>query len=221
MTANEKGIEIARQQSDGRAAISEHGIEIRYKGKPVDAKEIHGGYVYLVVDCSGSMEGDKLNQAKKGALNFAKDALIKGYYTGLIRFDSSASLLCEPQRETSALERCLKQLETGDTTNMAEAINLAHTQLKGISRSRVMVIITDGMPNGPDDPEASLRAGERAKKDGIDIITIGTDDADHSFLKKLASRSELGIKVSSKQLQQTITASVRMLPAGGDSKSKK
>ena len=207
-----KDIEIIRDSKDVRIATSQRGVEIRREGKPVSTAT-RTGYVYLVVDCSWSMEGDKLNQAKKGALRFATDALVKGYLTGLIQFDSSAVHLCEPQREISVLDRHLKKMEAGDETHMAEAIRLAHERLKDRVEARVMVIVTDGMPNGPYDPEASLKAAEKAKKDGIDIITIGTDDADRKFLKKLASRAELGIKIAREQLEQSIVSSEKMLPA--------
>jgi len=217
---SEKDIEIIRHSADERITISQRGVEIRYEGKPVSLAT-RTGYVYLVVDCSGSMEGDKLNQAKKGSLNFAKNALVKGYLTGLIQFGSSAVHLCEPQREISVLDQYLKKMETGGKTHMAKAIYLAHQRLKDKVEARVMVIVTDGEPNGPGDPEASLRAAEKAKKDRIDIITIGTDDADREFLKKLASRTELGIKVSREQLEQGIASSAKMLSAKTEPKLNK
>lgn len=206
-----KDIEIIRHSKDDRVAVSQGGVEIRCEGKPVGMAAMTG-YVYLVVDCSISMEGEKLNQAKKGALHFAKDALVQGYLTGLIQFHSFATHLCEPQREMSVLEQRLREIEAGGETHMAKAIHLAYERLKDKVEARVMVIVTDGEPNGPGDPEASLKAGEKAKKDGIEIITIGTDNADGEFLRKLASRTELGIKVSRAQLERSIASSAKMLP---------
>jgi Mg-chelatase subunit ChlD len=208
-----KDIQKASGSEDTHVSVSQKGIEIRHEGKPVSSGALTG-YVYLLVDCSSSMEGNKLKKAKKGTLNFAKDALGKGYFTGLIKFDSSARLVCEPFKDITNLEKKLVGLEIGDTTHMAKAINLAHELLKEMSGARVMVIVTDGMPNGPGDPIASLDAGQNAKRNRIDIIAIGTDDADQEFLKRLASRSDLGMKVPSKQLEKTITSSAKMLPPG-------
>jgi Mg-chelatase subunit ChlD len=205
---------------DTHVSISQKGIEIRHKGEPVRGTTTTG-YVYLLVDRSASMEGNKLKQAKSGALNFAKDALAKDYYTGLIQFDSSAKLMCEPYSNLSLLEKGLTKLEVGDTTHIAKAINLAHSLLKGIPGNRVMVIVTDGMPNGPGDPQSSIKAGEDAKRNGIDIIAIGTDDADEEFLKRLASRSQLGVKVESSHLEETITNSAKLLPPGAKQITKK
>jgi Mg-chelatase subunit ChlD len=210
---NRKDIQKVSSPQNAHVSVSQKGIEIRHEGKPVSSGALTG-YVYLLVDCSSSMEGNKLKKAKKGTLNFAKDALGKGYFTGLIKFDSSARLVCEPFKDITNLEKKLVGLEIGDTTHMAKAINLAHELLKEMQGTRVMVVVTDGMPNGPGDPIASLNAGQNAKRNGIDIIAIGTDDADQEFLKRLASRAELGIKVPSKQLEKTITGSAKMLPPG-------
>ena len=50
----------------------------------------------------------------------------------------------------------------------------------------------------------------------IDIITIGTEDADRIFLKELASRSDLSVMVSSDDLGSGIASTAKMLP-GTDS----
>jgi len=206
----EKGIEVTKHGDDKRIVISHHGVEIRSEGKPVRDTVTGVGYVYLVVDCSGSMEeGNKLNQAKKGAMNFANEALNKGYLTGLIKFDSSAAHLCEPTRDISLLERRLKNIEIGGSTNMAEAINMAFQKLRNRNGLRVIVIATDGMP---DSEEEALYEAEQAKKARIDIITVGTDDADKDFLRKLASRSDLGVKVSREQFGKGISSVAKMLP---------
>lgn len=215
-----KDIQKVSGPKDTHISISQRSIEISHKGEPVGGTATTG-YVYLLVDRSASMEGNKLKQAKRGALNFAKGALAIGYFTGLIQFDSSAKLVCEPYRNISVLEKGLTKLEVGDTTHIAKAINLAHSLLKGITGNRVIVIVTDGMPNGPGDPLSSLKAGEDAKKNGIDIIAIGMDDADQEFLKRLASRLQLGLKVESRHLEKTITDSAKLLPSGDKRISRK
>jgi len=213
MFSKSKSIQKREDVKDTQVAISKGNIEIRHEGKPINGTAVTG-YVYLLVDRSVSMAGDKLRQAKKGTLNFAKVALSKGYFTGLIQFDSSAKLLCEPYKDMAVIEKAVEKMDVGDTTHMAKAINLASRLLRGMMGARVIVIVTDGMPNDTGDPNTSLNTAEDVKKNGIEIIAIGTDDADKEFLKRLASRTDLGVKVESKHLEKTITDTAKMLPAG-------
>jgi len=208
---SDNGIRIV--ESEGRASITENGIKIQgEEKKPVRGRLIKVGFVYLVIDCSGSMEGQKLEQAKRGALSFAKDALTKEYSIGLVQFESEVTHLCEPQRNVEILDKYLQKMEAGNTTNMTDAIRLTTKKLKNKAGFRVMVIITDGMPNNE---ERALRAAEQAKSNKIDIITIGTSDADEDFLKKLASKNELNVMVSESQLERGIVSTAKMLPQYG------
>ena len=175
----------------------------------MESTVLGGGSVYLVVDCSGSMAGHKIAQAKKGALDFAGQALTKKYAVGLISFSSAASRICEPRQEVSHVRRHLPGLEPGGSTNMAVGIELATAKLKGKLGPLAMVVITDGMP---DDQEAALTAARDAKESVIDIITVGTDDADQSFLRKLASRDDLVVVVAREELGKAITSAAKMLP---------
>jgi len=211
-----KGIKITISSKEKGITISPEKLKIRLEGKPISAEVKEIGLVYLVVDCSTSMgEGDKLDQAKRGILNFAKDALAKGYLTGLIKFESSAMHLCGPQKEISILRSYLENIYFSGSTNMTKAIYLATQRLLKRHGFRVMVIATDGMP---DNPMTTLDAAQKAKEDGIDIIAIGTDDADQEFLQKLASRTKLGVKVSREQFEKGITSTAKMLPQLGPGK---
>jgi Mg-chelatase subunit ChlD len=169
------------------------------------------GYVFLAIDCSGSMQGTKIEQAKKGSVDFARDAIAKGYFVGLIRFDTFVTLLCNPTDDISKIDLAVSKLDIGYSTYIASAINLAQKKFTGLTGAKAIVIVTDGVPNDWGDPQKSMKAGDKAKKEGIDIIAIGTDDANQEFLKKLASREELGMKVSFKDLEKAIASSSSLL----------
>lgn len=163
----------------------------------------------MAVDRSGSMEGNKLSQAKRGAVDFAKEARKKGYLTGLIAFDSYAAHLCSPQSNVAVLQKALKSIVANGSTNMTAAIELATEKLRGEKGKRVIILVTDG---APDNADTAMVAAHEAKKQGIDIITVGTEDADSVFLKKLASRNNLATVATSNQLKEGIVATVEMLP---------
>ncbi len=188
------------------------------------------GWVYLLIDCSGSMAGEKLTKAKLGAAGFAKEAISKGYSVGLIEFYGIANHLCEPTKDMGLLQSHIDRLQAKKAgqaqrfigvfhrgefgTNIAAAIRIAREKLSNRTGPKAIVVVTDGQPNAPGDPGTTLKAGKRATRDGMDIITIGTDDADQQFLRKLASATELSMKVSREVFQETIVSAANLLSDG-------
>ncbi|OGL51523.1 MAG: hypothetical protein A3G31_03450 [Candidatus Schekmanbacteria bacterium RIFCSPLOWO2_12_FULL_38_15] len=185
-------------------------------GKPVALRR-SSKIVYLLIDCSGSMaEGNKIEQAKKGAIGFAEEAQRKEYAVGLIQFSSHAEHILEPHNELTSLNTSIEKLSANGSTNMAAAVQIARDKLLDKAGEKVICIVTDGMP---DDKKATLEAANEVRTQGIEIMTIGTDDADKEFLEELATRKELSRKVLRDQLEQGIVAMAKMLPKKMGSKN--
>lgn len=168
--------------------------------------------VYLLIDCSGSMAGAKLVQAREGAINFAKDTLRKKYSVGLISFDSSAQMKADPSTQIERFITATESLSDCGSTNMAAGIRLATDRFQNIRATRTIVLFTDGMP---DDQTLALVEAEAAKNQGIDIIAIGTEDADKAFLRRLASRDDLVVSATSARIGEAIIKAAGLLPAPG------
>jgi|PersoiStandDraft_1058852.scaffolds.fasta_scaffold07731_6 Mg-chelatase subunit ChlD len=166
--------------------------------------------VYLLLDISGSMDEEKLTQARRGGTEFAEDAIRRGYRVGVIQFSSWASLKVAPTENRREIERGLTEIGLQASTNMASAIRLATEHLGSDEGERAIVLVTDGFP---DSESKALAAAAKAKRQAVTIIAIGTDDADREFLARLASATELSRKVSREELHVAITDAARLLPA--------
>ena len=210
------GIEIPMNVRAADVVVSGGGIEILRMDKSIAGNTLAGNFVYLLVDCSGSMKGQKLERARRGGLDFANGAREKGYEVGLITFDDEAHHLCELQKDIARLSQQLAEMRAGSKTNMEAALLVALEKLSGKRGNRAVVVVTDGQPTaGGEDPvEASARAAKKLKENGIEIITIGTDDADKEFLKRIATRSDLSMMVHQDQLEIGIGSASAMLPEG-------
>lgn len=185
-------------------------------GKTIPLKtnrpEINGRIV-LLIDCSGSMSGSKLQQAKKGVVSFSDKASEDNNQVGLVSFDSEVHYHAEPTSNLESLRSAVNSLETTGTTNMSDGIAFAARVLGG-EGPRTIVMVSDGMP---DSPEEALEEARKAKAQGIDIICIGVDDADLDFLKQIASIEKMAQKVTSENqgLQNALTTSVGLLRLKG------
>lgn len=154
--------------------------------------------VYILIDASGSMDGDKIEQAKQGAREYAKTATSKGYSVGLISFDYNIKHLLRPTKELNGnFEKVINSIEARNSTNLTDAIKAAQAHFLSRRRKRVIMIITDGMP---DSQSTALSAANDAKRDGIEIQCIGTYDVNQEFVDKLVTRNGLGQLVENNRL---------------------
>lgn len=155
--------------------------------------------VYLVADVSGSMQGEKLEQAREAFLTFLK--MIKGDQerVGLIVF-SSSEVLAEPLGELSQnrdrLKAQIESLSAGGDTALLDAVNLAYErlqQLKDTERINAIVVMTDGKENNSSIRLSDLTAKMRRENQlGVPVVVFCVaygEDAEIDTLEQLSSAS--------------------------------
>ncbi len=163
--------------------------------------------VYLLIDCSTSMNGAPMFQAQQGAIDFATEARTKGYRVGLVRFADDAYALKNPD---TGFTDAVESLAAYGTTNLTAGIELAAEHLmQEAAGQRVMCVVTDGLP---DHTHSALKAAKKAAALGIHIMAIGTAGANEKFLNKLVTSDKLSSYVATNQLQSGVTDMARLLP---------
>jgi Mg-chelatase subunit ChlD len=174
---------------------------------------IESGRIVLLLDCSPSMAGPKTRQAQDGGKAFAANALADGHRVGVISFADEAILLQAAIADRRLIEKAIESLQIAQGgTNIAAGVSLAARSL-GASGRRTIVLVTDGMPH-PDTPASRddcLAMADEAKLSGIEIICIGTDDADLAFLRQLASLDEFAKHVSALDLKRELAGSYQLM----------
>jgi Mg-chelatase subunit ChlD len=187
----------------------ELGVEVR---RPV----WRDGVAVLLIDASSSMAGHKLGFAVQGATDFAETAIRSGMKVGVVAFSSEAVGLIEPSGDGGQVAAASRRCRAEGSTNLYAGLALAWQMLSaGSSPRRSIVLVTDGEP---DDEGAALAIASQIKANGGEILTIGTEDANHAFLKLLASQAGFAQHVSPTQLAGTIKATAKLLGLGGPSK---
>ena len=161
--------------------------------------------IALVIDCSGSMNrGRKLHNAKKAAIRFLDD-IDPSFRVGLVSFQNRATVEMTLTEDFRELSRKINALNAGGGNNDEEAIAFAQDRVLADSQNiKVLVLLADGRPAYRD---AMLREAARAKRQDIQMITIGVgNDVDSDLLKQVASTPENYYFVEeSVQLESTFT----------------
>jgi Ca-activated chloride channel family protein len=163
--------------------------------------------VLLLIDTSGSMTGNKIFQAKNGAIDFCRSATQRGYAPGIAVFGDRAAMVCDPTVQSASFEKKIAAVRVGIVgggTNLAAGLDLAG-KFKELA---AVVVVTDGQPNSCED---ALRSASVLKQRGVEILCIGTDDADEKFLDQLATRKELALHVMAQNIGTAIGQATRLL----------
>ncbi|MGL4370326.1 MAG: VWA domain-containing protein, partial [Spirochaetota bacterium] len=160
-------------------------------GPAPDAADISEKDIAFVLDASGSMAGEKLDQAKK-ALSFCVSNLNKGDRFQIIRFSTEADALFESCANADEPNKrkalaYISSLKAAGGTNIEDALKRAIESQKQASRPYMIVLITDGKPTIGETNEDLLVAQIR-KMNGLQtrIFTFGIGyDVNTHMLDKL------------------------------------
>jgi Ca-activated chloride channel family protein len=153
--------------------------------------------VYLVVDTSGSMRGEKLAQAQV-ALNAFLDQ-IKGDMerVGLIEFATGVNSLVyldELGNNRAALEAAVNQLQAQGDTALLDGVQVAHERLQELGdteRINAIVVMTDGQENNSATSQRRL-VKELSDDSGLPVVVFCIaygQDADMDTLREIAEPS--------------------------------
>ena len=167
--------------------------------------------IVVLVDTSGSMAGEKIEQVKGGTLDFALSVIPKGYAVTVIVFADRGAVVCDPTADAGMLARRIKGLDTGIVGGLTYLGRGLAVCMKVPDLSHVLVV-TDGQAN---DPAQALSIAATLKSGGVEILTLGTHDADGAFLSQLASRPDMNVLTSDSGIRSAMSQAGQFLLGTG------
>jgi len=149
------------------------------------------GTAVLCIDCSSSMMGSKIIEAKKLLPALAeKYAKERGWQVSLVNFGgpydiSPSRVLLEPTQSLEDIRAAADRLRAAGGTPMDAGLHNIRTVLESAppDAPRLGILLTDGEPNNRVATEQAAQT-LKALKITIATVPIGTN-ADHNFLKKI------------------------------------
>lgn len=133
----------------------------------------------LVLDKSGSMEGDKLKYAKK-ACKFLVENLEKDDIVSLVTYDDVVKTLSSSKKidNKSVLKEKIEFIKSGGSTNLSGGMLEGYSQVKSTyDKKRVnrVLLLSDGLANRgiTDRNELQKIAQQKNREEGITLSTFG------------------------------------------------
>lgn len=153
--------------------------------------------IALVLDTSGSMlDGGKMREVVRVSSSFVERQNLSRVEISVVAFDTTGQTVSGLSRDKDTILRALSSLEAGGATNLAQGLEKGLDSLRTESavQRNTLLVFTDGVPadeNG-DERAARIQALEvaaRVRNSGVQILAIGTEDADINFLAQVTGSS--------------------------------
>ncbi len=159
----------------------------------VEEREAVAKDVIFVLDVSGSMEGEKLRQAK-AALEFVLKRLNPEDRFNVIAFSTGVRRFAPSLRPASYRDEALeftRKLYAGGSTNIYQALLEALSDVE--DRPTYLLFLTDGLPTvGVTDVERIVHEVGREVPENVRLFTFGVGDDVNTFLLDRLSSEHRG-----------------------------
>ena len=150
--------------------------------------EISPLVIALLIDTSGSMQGEKITEVKDASIRFISTLERENTYIAIIPFSSTATLLepvLAPSQNPARLIQQIQEIDALGGTGMAFALEVAREAFTELEApDKAVLLFTDGQPN---DSIATILQAEVLRREDTVIVAVGTADSDIGFLKILTN----------------------------------
>lgn len=189
-------VSVVGEAAEGQILAADQ-FDVTEQGSPVevvDAEPLLEGEgadvrVALVIDTSGSMSGQPMEDTKAAATSFIGEVMEPGVQVALIAFSSSIDLLVDFTDDQTELAAAIDDLDAGGATPLYDAVVFAADQLSGTSGQANLVVFSDG---GDTNSEATLDGAIEAAQDAeseVLVVALDTEDLDPDALDAMAEGS--------------------------------
>ena len=150
----------------------------------------------LAIDRSGSMAGEKLDQARQGAIS-ALHRLSRQDTVSVVAYDDTVDVLvpASSAADQGAIDQGIRALTPGGGTALYAGVAKCAEELRrSLDPDRVnrIILLSDGQANvGPSSPAALGALGGELMAQGISVSTVGLGlDYNEDLMTELALRSD-------------------------------
>lgn len=164
---------------DGKPAKRQNFLRIGLTGFDLpSAKERLPVNVAIVIDKSGSMQGDSIKQARLAAIH-AVDRLREDDIISVLAYDSSVTVVLPATKasDREMIKEKIRSIEASGNTALFAGVSKGAAEIRKFlddKRANRVILLSDGRANvGPSSPQELEQLGISLIKEGISVSTMG------------------------------------------------
>lgn len=130
--------------------------------------------VVLVLDSSGSMAGNPMQETKEASHKFVETVLKTETNIGVVYYDDNANVSSVLTDSEKYLDNAIDYISSGGGTNIESGLKLADDMLsKSDAGKKIIVLMSDGEPNSGLVGDELIKYADKLKDKGYYIYTLG------------------------------------------------
>lgn len=163
--------------------------------------------VILLIDTSSSMWGGKLSEVQAAATGFVERQNLTVNNLAIVEFSSNSQVLTNFDADKTELKQAIANLTPSGGTNLSQGLKTVASLLRNSNTPNIL-LFTDGQPN---DPRASKSIAREIREAGINLVTVGTGDANSNYLTSLTENPDLVFFANSGEIDQAFRAAEKAI----------
>lgn len=163
--------------------------------------------VILLIDTSSSMWGGKLPEVQAAATGFVERQNLTVNNLAIVEFSSNSQVLTNFDADKTELKQAIANLTPSGGTNLSQGLKTVASLLRNSNTPNIL-LFTDGQPN---DPRASKSIAREIREAGINLVTVGTGDANSNYLTSLTENPDLVFFANSGEIDQAFRAAEKAI----------
>lgn len=167
--------------------FSDNGFTI----SPGDVKRIEDDSnnfisIALVIDGSGSMEGERIQNARKAVEACIENLTPETQELAVVLYENAAAVLSPLTNDASALRSAAERITANGGTNIPAGLREGIASLENAAGTKAIILMTDGEDGNPNEMPAAIEA---AQAENIAVFTVSTGGGNREYMENIARQT--------------------------------
>lgn len=179
--------ELANDFTVSDFKFSDNGFDISNK-KVMRITDDSNNYISiaLVIDGSGSMEGDRIENARRAVEACIRNLEPETQELSIILYDDIGEILTPLTSDPTILTKGVAQINANGGTVISSGLMSGIESLKTSRGTRAIILMTDGEDGSPETMDEAIAA---AQDENIAVFTVSTGGGNREYMENIANQT--------------------------------